>query len=131
MLYPLLAMVAFTFLLLISGFIMRYRAVSRGEVSMGYFRLVSGDAPRYLQQATRHFSNLFEMPMLFYVAALIYLLHPIEAGWVAPLAWAYVLSRIAHAAIHLTYNNVIHRMLVFQVSNLALIALWVGVALNF
>lgn len=131
MLSPLLAMVAFTFLLLIFGFIMRYRAVSRGEVSMGYFRLVSGDAPRYLQQATRHYSNLFEMPVLFYVVALIYLLHPIEAAWVAPLGWIYVIFRILHAAIHLTYNNVIHRMLVFQVSNLALIALWVGVAFKF
>lgn len=131
MLYPLLAMVAFTFLLLLFGFLMRYRAVSRGEVSIGYFRLVSGDAPRYLQQATRHYSNLFEMPVLFYVAALIYLLHPIEAAWVAPLAWAYVVFRVLHALIHLTYNNVIHRMLVFQISNLALIALWIGIALNF
>ncbi len=131
MLYPLLAMVAFTFLLLLFGFLMRYRAVSRGEVSIGYFRLVSGDAPRYLQQATRHYSNLFEMPVLFYAAALIYLLHPIEATWVAPLAWSYVGFRVVHALIHLTYNNVIHRMLVFQLSNLALIALWAGIALNF
>ncbi|WLD58606.1 MAPEG family protein [Salinispirillum sp. LH 10-3-1] len=130
MIYPLLAMVAFTFILLFTGFVMRYRAVSTGEVSLGYFRLVSGDAPKYLQQATRHYSNLFEMPVLFYVAALICVLYPLEGSLISGLGWAYFVSRVAHAAVHLTYNNVIHRMLVFQVSNLALIGLWVIIGME-
>jgi hypothetical protein len=130
MLYPLLAMVAFTFVLLIVGFTMRARAVQKGEVSIGYFRLVSGEAPKYIQQATRHYSNLFEMPVLFYVAAVLCILYPIEGAWVTALGWLYVVARLGHAAVHLTYNNVVHRMLVFQLSNLALLALWVIIAVN-
>ncbi|MFC3851265.1 MAPEG family protein [Salinispirillum marinum] len=129
MIYPLLAMVAFTFVLLFAGFAMRFRAVMKGEVSIGYFRLVSGEAPKYLQQATRHYSNLFEMPVLFYVAALICVLYPIEGAWITGLGWLYVAGRAGHAAVHLTYNNVVHRMLVFHFSNVVLIALWVMVGL--
>ena len=33
--------------------------------------------------------------------------------------------RFAHTAVHLTYNNVLHRLIVFATSNLVLIAIWV------
>lgn len=129
MLYPLLAMVALVFALLILGFVMRFRAVKRREVSMGYFRLLTGDAPMYLQQASRHYSNLFEMPVLFYAAAIICVLYPVEGAGVTALGWAYVAARIVHAAIHLTYNNVLHRALAFQAGNVVLVALWVIIGL--
>jgi len=41
------------------------------------------------------------------------------------LAWGYVALRIAHSAIHLTYNNVFHRLSAFAASNVLLVALWV------
>ena len=130
MLYPLLAMVAMVFLLLGVGFLRRYRAVQRQEMTLGYFRLLSGEAPTYVQQATRHYSNLFEMPVLFYVVAVICILYPVEGPWITALGWGYVAARIAHAYIHLTYNNVIHRALAFQVGNTFLIVLWLIVAFN-
>lgn len=37
----------------------------------------------------------------------------------------YVALRFAHTAVHLTYNNVLHRLIVFATSNLVLIAIWV------
>lgn len=129
MIYPLLTMVAFTFILMLAGFIMRYRAVSSGKVSIGYFRLLNGEAPQYLQQATRHYTNLFEMPVLFYLAAVICVLYPLESGLITALGWLYVVSRLCHAAVHMTYNNVIHRMMVFHISNAVLAALWVVIGL--
>lgn len=130
MLYPLLAMVTLVFALLLVGFLLRFRAVQKREVSLSYFRVFSGDAPRYLQQATRHYSNLFEMPVLFYTVAVICLLYPVEGPWITALGWGFVIARIAHAAIHLTYNNVLHRASVFQLANLCLIALWVIVGIT-
>ena len=40
------------------------------------------------------------------------------------LAWAYVGLRIAHSVVHLSYNHVIHRLVVFAASNLVLVILW-------
>ncbi len=41
------------------------------------------------------------------------------------LAWAYVVLRLIHAVIHMTYNRVIHRMLTFIASFVVLMFMWV------
>ena len=41
------------------------------------------------------------------------------------VAWAYVAIRAVHSAIHLTYNNVMHRLTAFALSNFVLMAFWV------
>jgi len=41
------------------------------------------------------------------------------------VAWSYVALRAVHSAIHLTYNNVIHRLTAFALSNVVLMAFWV------
>jgi hypothetical protein len=43
---------------------------------------------------------------------------------IAELAWAYVIFRLAQTLIHITYNNVIHRLTAFAVSTFILMALW-------
>jgi hypothetical protein len=47
------------------------------------------------------------------------ILHPMLA-----LASTYVALRIAHSAIHLTYNRVRDRLTVFAASNIVLVMLW-------
>ena len=44
------------------------------------------------------------------------------------LAWLYVACRIAHSFVHLTYNNVLHRLATFGASTVVLLALWVVLA---
>jgi hypothetical protein len=39
-------------------------------------------------------------------------------------AWAYVALRCAHSYIHVTYNRVMHRFLVYATSTVLLFALW-------
>ena len=41
------------------------------------------------------------------------------------MAWTYVGLRALHSLIHLTYNNVIHRLLTFGISNFVLAAVWI------
>jgi len=40
------------------------------------------------------------------------------------MAWLFVLSRIVHAAIHVTSNNVNHRFAVFAVGVALLLMMW-------
>jgi hypothetical protein len=68
--------------------------------------------------------NLLELPVLFYVACLTYFVTGRTDEWALLLAWAYVGLRIAHSAIHLTYNRVRHRLVAFAASNVALVMLW-------
>ena len=75
-------------------------------------------------QAADHFRNLFEMPVLFYLGVLVALALGLRSELLLWLAWAYVALRVAHAAIHLTYNRVMHRFSVYVASCIAAWAFW-------
>jgi hypothetical protein len=75
-------------------------------------------------QAAENFRNLFEVPVLFYVlCAALSLEGGSTPGFVAA-AWAYVGLRSIHSLIHVTYNRVTHRFLVYVASTLLLFAMW-------
>jgi hypothetical protein len=46
------------------------------------------------------------------------------------LAWIYVVLRIVHSLIHVTYNRILHRFTAFTLSNVALAWLWVLIAMR-
>jgi len=67
--YPMLAMVVLTAYVLSALFRRRMRAVKEGRLSSRYFWVYQGETePDEAARATRQFSNLFEAPVLFYVA---------------------------------------------------------------
>lgn len=77
----------------------------------------------------RNYMNLLELPVIFYVASLlIFVINKVDTTFLY-LAWAYVVLRIIHSAIHLSYNHVLHRGLVFAVSNGVLTVIWVRILL--
>jgi hypothetical protein len=41
------------------------------------------------------------------------------------LAWGFVALRFVHTAVHLTYNHVVHRLVLFAAGNVVLASLWV------
>jgi hypothetical protein len=41
------------------------------------------------------------------------------------VAWVYVALRVIHSLIHITYNNVLHRLSAYALSNFVLMAFWV------
>jgi hypothetical protein len=71
-----------------------------------------------------NFANLFETPVLFYVACIgLFVTQTVSAPALA-LAWAYVLLRVAHSWVHCGGNHVMTRFKLFAASLLALLALW-------
>ncbi|MBS0359770.1 MAG: MAPEG family protein, partial [Proteobacteria bacterium] len=66
-----------------------------------------------------------ELPLLFYVASLMFFVTGKVDGLVLAVAWTYVALRVIHSAIHLTYNKVMHRLTPFAISNFVLMAYWV------
>jgi len=124
-LYPMatLAMLTFAVLLLIP--LRRFRAGAAGRVSYEDFKYgESPQVPPEVSLPNRNMMNLLELPVLFYVACLTYFVAGRGGAWALLLAWAYVALRIAHSAIHLTYNRVRHRLVAFAASNVVLVMLW-------
>jgi len=71
-----------------------------------------------------NFQNLFEMPVMFYVACLgMYFTHTVGTA-VLVLAWVYVLLRYAHSWVHCGPNKVMLRFRFFAMSFFALVAIW-------
>jgi hypothetical protein len=129
--YPMFALVLLTLNVLLVLFRRRVRAVREGKVTRRFFRIYQAEVePDYSAQASRHFSNLFEAPTLFYAGCLTAMLAHDNALWVLGLAWIYVAARVAHAYIHLGSNRLQGRVGVYFAGWLALMAIWVHVVLH-
>lgn len=125
-LYPVFALAACTFLVLLLIPFYRVRAGLRREIKTDDFKYgESATVPPYVSIPNRNYMNLLELPMLFYVVCVLLYITTGASDIATKLAWAYVVLRIIHSIIHLSYNKVIHRLSAFAASNVVLAALWI------
>lgn len=75
-------------------------------------------------RAADNFRNLFELPVLFYLALVVADRLDMVDGISVALAWAFVLLRFVHSAIHVTYNRVMHRFAAYVAGGMVLWLLW-------
>lgn len=109
----------------------RFAAASKKKVTAEDFRFgESANVPGEVSVANRAWMNLLEAPVLFYVGSIVVFLTGNVDAYAVNLAWAYVALRIAHTLVHVTYNNVFHRLTAFALSNFVLIALWIMLAVR-
>ncbi|MEN0037747.1 MAG: MAPEG family protein [Cellvibrio sp.] len=125
MLYPMFVMVILTLLVAINLFRVRYKAIKAGEVRLSQFRLNTGVIPDKITQAANNYSNLFEIPMLFYIACATAIALGIQTPIMVFVAWVFVVARVIHSLIHLTSNNVIFRLYAYVLGNICVLILWV------
>lgn len=130
-LLPLLAMVALTFLVWIYLYITRIREMNRKGIDPQRLAENAQKLSLLTESAgpSDNFRNLFEMPVLFYLAVLLSLVLLIQDAMLVQLAWVFVALRAAHSLVHCTYNRVMHRFLVYFTSSLVLILMWYRLAL--
>lgn len=123
-LWPVLGLIAWTFLVLVQVPIRRFRAYFAGRVVASDFRFgESGNVPADVGLPNRVFMNLVEVPILFYVVCILFLVTNNVTLVGVSFAWLYFGLRVAHSLIYLTYNHVVHRFAVFAASNLVVLAL--------
>jgi hypothetical protein len=125
MIIPMFLMVLLTFVVGASTLLSRVKSVQSGDLKMSYFRTMQGDAPDFVIRSTRCFNNQFEVPVLFYVIGTLSVVLGLETSLSLTFAWAFVLFRTAHAVIHLTYNNVFHRLTFFWLAVMSVLSLWI------
>lgn len=124
------AMAAMVLLTTIVGFVAikrRIKSVKDGSLDIHYFKLMNGHkVPNSVEQSTRNFNNLFEVPVLFYVVCTLYVSLSIESSIAIVFAWLFVVFRYGHSYIHLTYNKLLHRMIIYWCAIVAVLALWIN-----
>jgi hypothetical protein len=130
-LFPLFALAAWTFLVLLKIPFVRIRSVRRREIGPKDFKYgESPSVPPDVSIPNRNYMNLLELPLLFYVVCVVLYVTAGASRLAVYVAWAYVVMSVVHSLIHLSYNHVLHRLAAFTLSNAALVSLWVIAGLH-
>ena len=68
--------------------------------------------------------------MLFYAAVFVAMLTDLVTPISIALAWAFVVLRVLHSAVHCTYNRVMHRFVLYVAGALVLFTWWAYLAMG-
>jgi hypothetical protein len=125
---PVVALIAWTLVMLVWMYVARIGAMRRtGKSVKGVrgTRGLDGVIPDEANWKAHNYSNLLEQPTIFYAVALTLALMGWGDGINTWLAWAYVGLRIVHSLIQATVNIVLYRFLVFALASICLLGLTV------
>ena len=105
--------------------IVRNVAVMRGRVdARRYIDYEHGDIDERIERPGRTFNNLFQVPVLFYVACLAMMItERIDAAQLR-LCWLFVGLRALHAVVYIGWNHLPTRFAAFVASCLVLWTIW-------
>lgn len=124
-LLPLFVQVLLTFGLWFWMAYQRTRAIRRRTVHMRDIALREPNWPPHVLQVGNAAHNQLEIPMLFYVLTILSIVTRHADIVFVVLAWIFVLSRLAHAYVHTTSNDVRKRGPLFGIGLLVLLIMWV------
>lgn len=128
LIYPMTVMVFYIFAIGICTFRTRAKAVRSGKLKLGYYRTmdaVTYPPPEEVVKFSRHYDNMFELPMLFFVTCLVCMQFQINDTVVTLAGWGFVFSRFLHSYFHLGSNNVIRRAQAFALGWFFVLVMWV------
>lgn len=127
--WPVIAHVVMVFAIYGQLFARRVGAVKAGRASLAAFR-ENREEPAESVIIRNSLQNQFESPTLFYIACIALFVTGHATIYPVLLAWAWVISRLAHAYIHVTTNRLRQRFPAF-VAGVAILALmWLWLAVN-
>jgi hypothetical protein len=123
LLFPMLAQIGWTFLLYAWLTIARQRAVKAGEVN--YSDFARHDEPHHVARIAYNLSNQFELPVIFYAAAVLLIATNNVTTLDIIAAWVFVAGRVIHTLVQCLTDNVPLRGQVFLI-NVAGVAVLAG-----
>lgn len=130
LLAPVFTLAGWTMCMLLLTAVRRVSAGISGRVSPREYRLgESAAVPPDVALPNRNYMNLLELPVLFYVGSLAAVATGSGSDTLVILGWAYVVLRVVHSLVHVTYNHILHRFMAFAASNAVLVAYWIVLGL--
>ncbi|WP_262689562.1 MAPEG family protein [Kordiimonas aestuarii] len=133
MMGPILAQVALTLIVLLYMASRRLPALSamRATPAQLQDRKTFDELPAGCKYPSENLKNLFEVPVLFFVLSFCALITGLGGTMMVTLAWIFVATRVVHSFIHCTYNNVMHRFLVFLLGVIVVIVMLLLLVMRF
>ena len=128
---PVVALVAWTLVMMIWLYAVRFPAMARKGISLkGRVGSKGGDldgvVEPHVQWKAHNYNHLMEQPTLFYAICLALALLGGGDIWINVwLAWSYVVFRIGHSLVQATVNVVRWRFLLFMAASICLLGLTV------
>lgn len=105
--------------IVIAGFMLlglrKAKALKTGGVDMRKTALDNDAWPDDVLKVSNNIRNQFQVPVLFYVLCFMFYSLDAVTTTVLWLAWAFVISRVIHAYIHMSSNYVPARFRVFTI----------------
>jgi hypothetical protein len=129
---PAFAMAGLTFVVWVWMYALRFAELHRGRIGAQAVATSAQSAALLTDtRASDNFRNLFELPVLFYLALVVAHLANLVTSVTLGLAWAFVVLRVLHSLVHCTYNKVLHRFALHASGALVLWALWAYLAAGY
>jgi hypothetical protein len=130
-LWPVLAQVALTFCVGLLLLVRRVTHLRARRIALQAVATSAGMAAAIPDtRAADNFRNLFELPVLFYAAAIVVYAASLATPAYVALAWAFVATRVVHSAIHCGYNRVAHRFAAYFAGCMIVAATWALIGLD-
>lgn len=108
----------------------RVPLVTSGKVRFKEIALNEGGWPERARQLSNAFDNQLQLPVFFYVAAILTLVTG-GAGWTeVALGGVFVVLRYGHAIVHVTDNNIPRRFVAYSAGFFVLAAYWFVLAVR-
>ncbi|MGN7725394.1 MAPEG family protein [Luteimonas sp. 22616] len=126
---PAFAMVALTLVVWLRMYTVRIAQMKRERIHPQAVATSAQAAARLTDsRAADNFRNLFELPVLFYLALVVAAVSGLATDVTLALAWLFVLLRVVHSAIQCSYNKVMHRFQAYLAGSVVLWVLWAWLA---
>ena len=126
---PAFAMVVLTLVVWLRMYTMRIAQMKRERIHPQAVATSAQAAARLTDsRAADNFRNLFELPVLFYLALVVAAVSGLATDATLALAWLFVLLRVVHSAIQCSYNKVMHRFQAYLAGSVVLWVLWAWLA---
>jgi hypothetical protein len=123
-LLPVLVQIGLIFGLLFWLASARYRAVKAGAADVATYRDNGGGFPRGATLINNCYKHQFELPVLFFALVPLAMLTQKADFFFVVLAWLFVVSRLIHAAVYTTTNDITRRSLAFVFGAIVLCVMW-------
>ena len=126
---PAFAMVVLTLVVWLRMYTMRIAQMKRERIHpQAVATSVQAAARLTDSRAADNFRNLFELPVLFYLALVVAAVSGLATDVTLALAWLFVLLRVIHSVIQCSYNKVMHRFQAYLAGSVVLWVLWAWLA---
>jgi len=129
-LLPVFVQVALTFILLFWMGIVRGRAIRRQQTRIPDIALGQPNWPPDALKAANAYHNQFQLPLLFYVVVIVAWYTRKADFLFVVLEWVFVVTRLLHAGVHVSSNNVSYRFYAFAVGAIVLLVMWIIAAVR-